>query len=419
MSFRRLKNCWFSGISRISGVVSMAIVLIVAASTAEAQSYAGSTSPGVSNYGAETTNPVSSTRTISRRTYTRRVNADGTVTEVPATGQTTSVSRGYTTTRPAGPQVSVSETKPTQSTSYMSPASPTSVTRPPAVTSSPVNGTRYQAATSSESQRSYSATSSYVPSDTQPVRRVTRTYTRTEQAPSGSTIRSEPIGRASPVSTQKPLVSTPVVRSQLASRTRYAAPPTSSGASTQSVMPSSAIIASNPVAPSQSPVTRYKPDPVKKDLPETSQPASTVRTVSVTQTDNSEELVVQKLPADEVPNIETIHQILWSTLVGISQAQNSGDYSDFRKILSPRMKAEYSATQLPVAFQGMERERPYIAKAVGAPALFELQPYLTKSGRMRLRGAFPTAKDEALRFDMIYTNLDGVWYVDAVALALG
>ena len=132
----------------------------------------------------------------------------------------------------------------------------------------------------------------------------------------------------------------------------------------------------------------------------------------------SEDLPPFETPAGTVPDGATLHQIIWSTLMVISDAQNQGDFSYFQQIISPRLRSEVVADDLPSYFEGLRSNREQLTGAIGEPADFELIPYLLPDGRLRLRGAFDVAPRD-LRFDLLYANVQGVWMVDAIAFADG
>ena len=132
----------------------------------------------------------------------------------------------------------------------------------------------------------------------------------------------------------------------------------------------------------------------------------------------SEDLPSFETPAGTVPDGATLHQIIWSTLMVISDAQNQGDFSYFQQIISPRLRSEVVADDLPSYFEGLRSNREQLTGAIGEPADFELIPYLLPDGRLRLRGAFDVAPRD-LRFDLLYANVQGVWMVDAIAFADG
>ena len=132
----------------------------------------------------------------------------------------------------------------------------------------------------------------------------------------------------------------------------------------------------------------------------------------------AEDLPPFETPAGTVPDGATLHQIIWSTLMVISDAQAQEDFSSFQQIISPRLRSEVAADDLPSYFEGLRSNREQLTGAIGAPADFELIPYLLPDGRLRLRGAFDVAPRD-LRFDLLYANVHGVWMVDAIAFADG
>jgi len=175
----------------------------------------------------------------------------------------------------------------------------------------------------------------------------------------------------------------------------------------------SSALAQPPVTSAVAPPSRK---PVVQPASESSPVLSEQAAPAAGSVDRGTGLVqVPRLPSDEVPDVVTLYHILWSTMEVISEAQGSGNFAGFTQILSPRMRSEVPSGDLPRIFQGLKPHEDKLGKSVGKEALFELDPYLMSDGRMRLRGLFDVA--EGLRFDLLYQNVDGVWYVDAVAFA--
>lgn len=364
------------------GSLGIGLALSLSGGSALAQSAGSNSTVTYSSYPSA---PASSTtvRTISTRTYTRRINSDGSVTEVPGPVSTSSALSA--------------EPVSTRSYSYQpNPVQSSTADGFDRYTSAPVVSTISQ-----PEPRSASYETRQQPTNTGPVRTVTRTYAST------TTVEHQPNSAPTTIVarnvTQDALPAAQVMRSTQ---------PVSS-----SSKPASSTPRSMPPAPTQPQTARTAMESEARVVQRTS--ASTTRTEAPGDSMPTDVKDTLKLPADTVPNVETLQKILWSTLYVMDEARATGDFDGFLNILSPRMKDEYTPAKLPKAFQEMTDEQQQIRKAVGAPVMFELQPYLLQDGRMRLRGAFPTEVDEALRFDLLYTNVDGVWYVDAMALAKG
>ncbi|GEM_PF-5693870 len=381
--------------------------------------------------------PENTTRTISRRTYSRRINADGSVTELPSEPAT--VSRERVVTEPAR-QTYTSSTMPSRSyststpqSSYTTTSSRTYVTKD-RVASSFVEPTLEAGGTISTNP---APRRSYVRSSTEPGRSNVRTETRvvrtvepsdqakTYSAQSQPSVAPTRTVTASAVTTPTPRQARSVTTTQPVTQTTYTNRTAASVSAPVERKTVTTGVAEQPTAPA-SPQTSAVKTPVRVEPARVTPPKRVVQTVSVEPKTTTKPSALPaaatsktKLSADDVPDVETLHQILWSTLSVMSDSHVQRDYSRFLQILSPRMRQELSDADLPDLFDGLKDQQANITLAVGMQALFEIEPYVTADRHLRLRGAFAVARDEALRFDFLYTNVDGVWFVDAVALANG
>lgn len=387
---------------------------------------AGASSVSTSGQNQATSYSSGTTRTISRRTYSRRINADGSVTEVPSASTSTSTSN-VSVSDPAAPvrevntQTTYVKRSPLVSEAVNSEQPTTSAdtisTNPGArrviYQRTPVSST----STVSSAQRSYRVTT-----PAEPVRTVSSTTTRQAATTTRTVTKPAPVDRSF-VSTSTPVVTSgaPAATTRIQKTNRVSQP--AQAQQTQLVVDKSQRPVSVKTQPEREQV---KPTKTVASSPKPAAPVTRssapepVKTQQVSAKSSVSSAGSQtKLSADSVPDVETLHHILWSTLSVIGDSLVQKDYSRFLQILSPRMQSELSDADLPELFQGLEDQQANISMSVGLPALFEIEPYLTADHHLRLRGAFAVARDEALRFDLLYKNVDGTWFVDAVALANG
>ena len=385
--------------------------------------------PAMSAAAAQTApEPVVTENTV-RRTVTRtvrRIEADGTETIV--TEPVTNAPAGSTYTRPAGSTSTYSAPVTTQttigsSTRYSSPSTaPSSTTNTPTTTTRTY--TRYPD-TSSATQQDTGATT-YRPTIT------TRTYTsqpepsgEASRTSSGTSYRSENVTGSTPVRTYtRSVTTTPAEPAPTRTYTYENSAPAPTVSTTPDTVQSAAVRRTE-IAPTSSVVVpREEPAPE----PEMTAPTTTdsAREIPTVQPENIQPRVAPRTPAltrnrlapasYDVPDMDEIHQVLWSTLVVITEAQMTEDYSRFMLILSPRMRSEVTADVLPDHFRSLVPHRAEMVASIGQQAEFEIPPHLIADGRMRLRGAFRLSEG-GVRFDLMYQEVNGVWLVDAIAFA--
>ncbi|WP_022695045.1 hypothetical protein [Ponticaulis koreensis] len=386
--------------------------------------------PAMSAAAAQTApEPVVTDNTV-RRTVTRtvrRIEADG--TETILTEPVTDAPASSTYMRPAGSTSIYTAPVTTQtttgsSTRYSSPSETPSSTTSTSTTTTRTY-TRYPD-TSSTMQQDVGATTTYRPTTT------TRTYTSQPQPSgessgtnSGTSYRSDTVTSATPVRPYtRSVTTTPTEPTPVRTYTYENNAPAPTEATTPDTVQSAAVRRTE-VAPTTSAVM-----PREERAPEPTIISPTVTDsapeILPIQPENIQPRVAPRTPAltrnrlaptsYDVPDIGEVHQILWSTLLVINEAQATGDYSRFMLILSPRMRSEVSAAVLPEHMRSLEPHRAELLASVGQDPEFEIPPHLIADGRMRLRGAFRLSEG-GVRFDLMYQEVNGTWLVDAIAFA--
>jgi hypothetical protein len=139
-----------------------------------------------------------------------------------------------------------------------------------------------------------------------------------------------------------------------------------------------------------------------------------------------EKISAQPEPANPIPVLNTpgvpdrkmILQILWTTLVVIDEATRQGEFDEFMKIVSPRLKSELKPEDLPKQFSSLNTDRIRVGNAVGSEPRFEFVPHIIEDGRLRMRGKF-NVMPTSIKFDLLYAKSNGIWYLDAIAFAEG
>lgn len=147
---------------------------------------------------------------------------------------------------------------------------------------------------------------------------------------------------------------------------------------------------------------------------------ATVETVKVVRPKTNEKATLSPpvTPAGEVPDLDTLYLILWSTLSNIEDARLRQSYEVLWTTLSPRLQTELNPHMLKQQFASLTQSKMYLAKAIGVTPTFEIAPHLLKDGRLRLRGNFDTNPTD-IRFDLLFTHHNELWRLDAIAFAHG
>jgi hypothetical protein len=121
-------------------------------------------------------------------------------------------------------------------------------------------------------------------------------------------------------------------------------------------------------------------------------------------------------PGLTVPGPEVLLVLVRTTLIGLDQANKTGDYTVFREYGGPALKA-YTVAQLGDMFANFRTKGVDLAPvAVVTPTLTET-PTIGKDKILRLVGVFPTEPLQ-IHFEILMQNDSGSWRPGALSVTL-
>jgi hypothetical protein len=108
-----------------------------------------------------------------------------------------------------------------------------------------------------------------------------------------------------------------------------------------------------------------------------------------------------------VPGPELLLLLVRTAMIGIDQANKTGNYAVLREMGGPGLRA-YTVSQLAKVFEGLRQHKIDLAPAaVVTPELIE-QPVISSEGLLTLAGLFPT-KPLQIQFRFVYQADHGSW----------
>lgn len=116
------------------------------------------------------------------------------------------------------------------------------------------------------------------------------------------------------------------------------------------------------------------------------------------------------------PSSEELSILVHATLLALSQANQTGNYTVLRALTSRDFQVRNTPEQLAAAFHSFRDDRIDLAPIVLYAPVWSPPPSL-QNGVLRLVGYFPTRPRE-VAFDLIYVREDGAWRIAGLAASL-
>ncbi|WP_162176873.1 hypothetical protein [Hyphomonas chukchiensis] len=120
--------------------------------------------------------------------------------------------------------------------------------------------------------------------------------------------------------------------------------------------------------------------------------------------------------AESVPDETGLARLVWSTMVTLDNANRTGNYDVLQQLGTPQFQKANSPKALAGVFAPLRNRRVDVGRAILITPTYYLEPALDFEGNLRLRGAFEY-RPSAIRFDLLYRNVDGGWRIHAISVA--
>jgi hypothetical protein len=118
-----------------------------------------------------------------------------------------------------------------------------------------------------------------------------------------------------------------------------------------------------------------------------------------------------------VPDAYKIDMLIRTTLIALSQANLTGNYTVLRDLGSPSFQATNSAARLAEAFTDLRQRKLDFAPILFFNPKLVRQPAVDDAGRLRFTGFLDT-KPERINFDMMFEHVGGDWRLFGLAVQM-
>ncbi len=116
-----------------------------------------------------------------------------------------------------------------------------------------------------------------------------------------------------------------------------------------------------------------------------------------------------------VPGQLELSQMLWSSILAVDHANQSGNYSVLRDMSSQGFQISNNAANLAQAFSGLRNQRVNLTDALLVPPTYIDAPRIVQDNVLRLRGVFQI-RPNSIYFDVHYIWEQGRWKIYGIEL---
>lgn len=121
--------------------------------------------------------------------------------------------------------------------------------------------------------------------------------------------------------------------------------------------------------------------------------------------------------APAMPDPYKMNMLIRTTLIALSQANLTGNYTLLRDLGSPSFQATNSAARLTEAFADLRQRKLDFSPILFFNPKLVREPSIDEAGRLRLRGFIET-RPEQINFDMLFEMVGGDWRLFGLAVQM-
>lgn len=108
-------------------------------------------------------------------------------------------------------------------------------------------------------------------------------------------------------------------------------------------------------------------------------------------------------------------RLIWSTMIAIQQANESGNYTVLRDIAAPEFQAMNDPSRLSQIFAGIRSTHIDLSETLLRAPTYTQSPTIDKAGRMHLTGAFGL-RPTGVFYDLTFEWVSNQWKLFGVSL---
>jgi len=125
----------------------------------------------------------------------------------------------------------------------------------------------------------------------------------------------------------------------------------------------------------------------------------------------------QAAPSPAAPDPYRVDILIRTTLIALSQANHTGNYTVLRDLGSPAFQAANSAARLGEIFSELRRRKLDFSPVLFFNPKLVREPKFDSAGRLQITGFIET-RPEQINFDLIFENVAGDWRIFGLAVRM-
>jgi hypothetical protein len=111
-----------------------------------------------------------------------------------------------------------------------------------------------------------------------------------------------------------------------------------------------------------------------------------------------------------------LSKLVWSTMIAVDQANQSGNYSVLRDIAAPGFQANNDAAKLAQIFANLRSSGVDLSNTLLLAPSFSAQPRMVQANMLQLQGFFGL-RPTAINFELLYQWSGNKWRLFGVAIS--
>jgi hypothetical protein len=120
-------------------------------------------------------------------------------------------------------------------------------------------------------------------------------------------------------------------------------------------------------------------------------------------------------PAQAIPNGPRLRLLIYTTLIAINQANQTGNYSVLRDLAAPGFREANSSARLAEIFSKLRQKNIDLSPVIFLEPRLIRPPSLMENGMLRLSGYIPSAPEQ-VNFDLAFQRIEGRWLLFGVGV---